>query len=120
MQRMTATKFMSGSEWLHSPWRPEVISPSSLKWDAMDAVALWCCLLQPVSLRRHLVLTIGHRSDNLHRPPMSCCGPGSAIQYTCTGVNSVNGQQIPLLQFVLLKCYRIGTSGTHKSWKIGN
>ena len=25
-----------------------------------------------------------------------------------TGVKSVNGQQIPLLQFVLLKCYRIG------------
>ena len=35
-----------------------------------------------------------------------------------TGVKSVNGQQIPLLQFVLLKGYRIGTSGKHKSWKI--
>ena len=43
---------------------------------------------------------------------------GLPAQYSCTGQKSVLDAVTPLLQFVLLKCYRIGTSGTHKSWKI--
>ena len=42
------------------------------------------------------------------------------LYVACTGQKSVLDAVTPLLQFVLLKCYRIGTSGTHKSWKIGN
>ena len=38
--------------------------------------------------------------------------PGTSVAKFCaadTGVKSLNGQQIPLLQFVLLKGYRIDT-----------